>query len=114
MELCRLFKNRLQMRLTTGTEGRAEAGQRQHSVAQSIYDKFNKAQQDEKVYDKNTAKFLIEAVAQVIGIKGAGLQPPQEFLIADAMFDKLTTQEIGIPKTDEDEVRLAGAMTALQ
>ena len=114
MELCRLFKNRLQMRLTTGTVGRAEAGQRQHSVAQSIYDKFYKAQQDEKVYDKNTAKSLIEAVAQVIGIKGAGLQPPQEFLIADAMFDKLTTQEIGIPKTDEDEVRLAGAMTALQ
>ena len=112
-ELRPLFKGRKQIRATTGTSDRRLAEERRFAVTASIYKKFDDAQQKEKDYDKDYAKSLIEAVAQVIGIKASGSQPPKDFLIADAEFERLT-QEIGTPETDEDAERLEGAMVALQ
>jgi integrase len=112
-EIRPLFKNQKQIKLSTLTTDRKTAEQKKHFIAQEIYDKFDAAQQREKDYDKDYAKSLIEAVAQVIGIKASGSQPPKDFLIADAEFERLT-QEIGTPETDEDAERLEGAMVALQ
>ena len=112
-EIRPLFKNQKQIKLSTHTTDRKIAEQKKHFIAQEIYDKFDAAQQREKDYDKDYAKSLIEAVAQVIGIKASGSQPPKDFLIADAEFERLT-QEIGTPETDEDAERLEGAMVALQ
>ena len=112
-EIRPLFKNQKQIKLSTLTTDRKTAEQKKHFIAQEIYDKFDAAQQREKDYDKDYAKSLIEAVAQVIGIKASGSHPPKDFLIADAEFERLT-QEIGTPETDEDAERLEGAMVALQ
>jgi hypothetical protein len=103
-EIRPLFKNQKQIKLSTLTTDRKTAEQKKHFIAQEIYDKFDAAQQREKDYDKDYAKSLIEAVAQVIGIKASGSQPPKDFLIADAEFERLT-QEIGTPETDEDAER---------
>ena len=111
-ELRPLFNGRKQIRATTGTSDRRLAEERRFSITASIYKKFDDAQQKEKDYDKDYAKSLIEAVAQVIGIKAKGSQPPKDFLIADAEFDRLT-QEIGEPKTEVDILKLETAMAVL-
>ena len=111
-ELRPLFKGRKQIRATTGTSDRRLAEERRFSITASIYKKFDDAQQKEKDYDKDYAKSLIEAVAQVIGIKAKGSHPPKDFLIADAEFERLT-QEIGEPKTEVDILKLETAMAAL-
>ena len=108
-----LFKNQKQIKLSTHTSDRKTAEQKKHFIAQEIYDKFDAAQQSEKDYDKDYAKSLIEAVAQVIGIKATGSYPPKDFLIADAEFDRLT-QELGIPQNSADEEKLEAAMLAVE